>query len=160
LAADVIQPARARGYQQVWLAGISMGGLGSLMYAHHHPDEINGVLAMAPFIGDRILIRDIQSVGGLAKWKAPPRAKILDENNYQPELWRWLQAVTQGTEPGPPLYLGYGRTDKLAPAARLLAAELPPERVFESAGGHAWGPWTEQFTSFLDRSGIRSSCAP
>jgi pimeloyl-ACP methyl ester carboxylesterase len=160
LSTDVVEPALARGYQRVWVAGISMGGLGALMYANRHPDQVSGVMVMAPFLGDRSLIRDIGSAGGLAKWKAPARPRSLDTNNYPLELWRWLQAVTSGVERGPRLYLGYGRRDKLAPAAHLLAAELPPDHVYETGGGHAWGPWEEQWATFLDNSEIRSDCAP
>jgi S-formylglutathione hydrolase FrmB len=160
LAEDVVGPARKRGYQQVWLAGISMGGMGSLMYARHHPGELSGVMAMAPYLGDGTLVKRIRQDGGLAHWKAPPRAIIVKEDNYQAELWRWLQAVTRGAEPGPPLYLGFGRGDRLAPAAQLLAAELPADHVFETPGGHAWGPWAEQWTAFLDHSAFATACAP
>jgi len=30
---DVIAPARAKGYQRIWIAGISMGGLGAVAIA-------------------------------------------------------------------------------------------------------------------------------
>src|SRR6266550_1965963 len=38
LRTDVIGPARATGgYKKIWLAGISLGGFGALLYASEHP---------------------------------------------------------------------------------------------------------------------------
>src|SRR3954466_11902821 len=93
LAADVVDPARARGYAEIWLIGNSMGGLGTVYYARAHTAEITGVLALAPYLGDGELIREIDDQGGLAGWQGPPRVAELTEDNYQRELWRWLQAV-------------------------------------------------------------------
>ena len=39
--------ARARGYQQVWLIGMSLGGIGTLYYARAHTAEVTGILALA-----------------------------------------------------------------------------------------------------------------
>src|ERR1700686_5005000 len=49
---DVIEPARARGVERIWIVGISMGGLGGILYAREHPDGARGVIALAPFLGD------------------------------------------------------------------------------------------------------------
>ena len=38
---DIIAPAKARGYENIWLLGISMGGLGALLYAAEYPNEIH-----------------------------------------------------------------------------------------------------------------------
>ena len=154
---DVIAPAQARGYQQTWLIGMSMGGLGTLLYSHDYPHEVTGVLALAPFLGGPSLIEELQQTG-LARWPAPPPGPLA-EATYQRELWRWLQAVTAGREEGPQLSIGWGRADRLGPAARVLAAALPPERVYEVDGAHAWGPWKESLEAFLARSDFSRSCA-
>src|SRR3954468_5790338 len=96
LAADVIAPAKARGYREIWLAGPSMGGFGSLFYTHAHTGDISGVLAIAPFLGDRDVIEEIIAAGGVKPWHPPARVDDMNRDNYQRELWRWLQAVTQG----------------------------------------------------------------
>src|SRR6185295_11718441 len=44
---DVIAPARARGYRHIWMAGVSMGGLGSLTAAQDHPKAIEGLILIA-----------------------------------------------------------------------------------------------------------------
>jgi hypothetical protein len=46
LETDVTTPAKGRGYQE-------MGGLGSLLYSRMHSAEVTGVLAIAPFLGDK-----------------------------------------------------------------------------------------------------------
>lgn len=158
LAADVIAPAKARGYREIWLAGPSMGGFGALFYARAHPEQITGVLAIAPYLGDRELIAEIQAAGGLAHWPAPPRVNELSREEYQREVWRWLQAVTRGEEQAPLLFLGYGTADRLARVDALLAAELPPSRVFLTTGAHEWPAWRRVLASFLDSPDFASHC--
>lgn len=158
LATDVIAPAKARGYQEIWLAGPSMGGFGSLFYARAHTAEIAGVLAIAPYLGDKALIQEIAAAGGLRKWQAPPRVDEVDRANYQRELWRWLQAATRGDEAAPLIFLGYGTSDKLSAADSLLAAELPPSRVFLTDGAHEWPAWQRVLQSFLTSRDFANHC--
>lgn len=158
MAADVIAPAKARGYREIWLLGPSMGGFGSLFYARGHLEDVTGVLAIAPYLGDDKLIREIRDAGGLKQWQAPARVEAMTEDNYQRELWRWLQAVTQGREAGPLLFAGYGRADKLAAADALLVAELPPARVFLTEGKHEWAPWRRVLAAFLASPEFAGHC--
>lgn len=158
LSADVIAPAKSRGYQEIWIAGPSMGGFGALFYTHAYTADISGVLAIAPFLGDAALIDEIKAAGGLETWKASERVEHMDRSNYQREMWRWLQAVTQGNEPSPPIYLGYGASDKLAATDELLAAELPPSHVFRIEGEHEWGTWRRVLKSFLESPEFAGRC--
>lgn len=158
LATDVIEPARARGYQEIWLIGPSMGGFGSLFYSRAHAGEITGALAIAPFLGDRDVIEEIAKAGGLKNWRAPARVDTPDRDTYQRELWRWLQAATQGKEQAPLLFAGYGKADRLAVADALLTAELPPSRVFLTEGGHDWSAWRRILESFLDSPDFATHC--
>jgi pimeloyl-ACP methyl ester carboxylesterase len=160
LAADVIEPARQRGYKEIWLVGPSMGGFGSLFYSRAHADAITGALAIAPFLGEREVIGEIVEAGGLKKWQAPARVETPDRDTFERELWRWLQAATQGKEKSPLLFVGYGTADKLATADALLAAELPPSRVFLTEGGHEWPAWRRVLASFLDSPEFASHCRP
>ena len=52
LRQDVIAPARARGITQIWLAGVSLGGFGSLVYRLDHADDVEGVILVAPYLGE------------------------------------------------------------------------------------------------------------
>jgi pimeloyl-ACP methyl ester carboxylesterase len=158
LAIDVVGPARARGYEQLWLIGMSMGGMGTVFYSRAHTAEVTGVLALAPYLGEDELIDEIRAQGGLARWRAPPRVEVVNEDNYQRELWRWLQSVMRGQEPGPNIYLGYGRSDKLRRADELLAAVLPQDHTYLIDGTHDWVTWKVLLGQFLDSSDFARGC--
>jgi pimeloyl-ACP methyl ester carboxylesterase len=158
LATDVVGPARARGYEQVWLIGVSLGGLGTVYYARAHAADVTGVLALAPYLGESELIDEIHAQGGLARWQGPPKVHVLNDDNYQREIWRWLQAVTRGQEPGPNIYLGYGRADKLARQDELLAAVLPEGHTYVIDGAHDWTTWKVLFGRFLQSSDFARGC--
>lgn len=147
LREDVILPARARGYQRIYLAGVSLGGLGGLLYARHHGEEIDGVLAIAPFLGDRDIIDEIAAAGGLAGWSAPVPAG----DDFR-ALWQWLKGAASPAAAGPPLWLAWGGGDDFARANRLLADVLPPERVLTEEGGHDWRTWHRLWSEWLARA--------
>jgi pimeloyl-ACP methyl ester carboxylesterase len=144
---EVIAPARARGYETVWVAGTSLGGLGALLTLRDRPDSVDGVLALAPFLGDTELIDEIERAGGPAAWTPPAR---LDHGDVGRELWSWL-VTWAATPPAVPVALGWGEQDALARSNRLLAALLPGARSDAVAGGHDWPTWTRLWERFLDR---------
>jgi pimeloyl-ACP methyl ester carboxylesterase len=159
LGEDVFAPAKIKHYRQTWLIGLSMGGLGTLLYSHDHPREITGVLALAPYLGVHPLAAKIRDEGGLSKWKAPEKVLVTDEDTSVQELWRWLQALTSGRERGPRLYLGWGTEDvALGLSNEVLAAALPVRRRFPVSGGHAWVAWKQSLDLFLDDSDFRKGC--
>lgn len=149
LQADVIAPARARGYRQIWLVGISLGGFGALGYATRHGADIDGVVALAPYLGPDALLREIQRAGGVQAWQAGARPPAGDE--LEREIWRWLAAPPADA---PPVWLGYGREDRLGLGHRLMAAALAPERVLEVAGGHDWAPWRQLWRQWLAQGAL------
>ena len=153
LKTDVVEPARARGYEEVWLFGISMGGLGSLFYAQREPG-LAAIVLFAPFLGDEEVIDEISKAGGATAWKAPEK---LAEEDYQRMLWGWLQGALAKGEPR--VYLGFGTEDRMAPAHRLLAAALPKDRVFQESGGHDWATWRKLWDDFLEHSDFAQRCA-
>ena len=147
LHADVLAPARAQGYREIWLAGISLGGLGALLTAIEHPEEVDGLVLLAPFLGET-LPAEIAAAGGLAAWEPREGATGLP---FEGHLWGHLRRYARG-EPGlPPLWLGYGTSDRFAPVNGLLAAALPPERVARWPGGHTWRTWKALWRDLLDR---------
>ena len=128
---QVIVPAQARGTVRIWLVGISLGGMGALLYAQAHPDRIAGTILMAPFIGSRGLIAEVVRAGGLRHWHPA------DLTTAERRLLFWL-----GSGDGlPDMRLGYGTDDRFAAAHRLLADLLPAERVVTAPGGHDWPTW-------------------
>ncbi len=156
LQTDVLAPARQRGYEQVWLAGASMGGLGALLMAKKD-HGIHGVLLLGPFLGDEDVVAEVAAAGGVRTWT--PR-QPLDPDDYQRDLWRWLQGMTQNQETAPELYLGYGEDDRFVAAHRLLAAALPPGQVLRAPGGHDWPTWAQLFARFLDLPPFVKACGP
>lgn len=156
LREDVIAPARARGYRSIWITGISLGGLGGVLYAQAHPTDLAGLVLIAPYLGERATATEIDNAGGLARWQAPTGPFIaprdMPREARDPTLWRWLQsaAATQSMPTArPPLYLAYGRDDRFAFNHRLLAAALPASQVATTAGGHDWPEWKRLWQSLL-----------
>jgi pimeloyl-ACP methyl ester carboxylesterase len=147
IQADVFVPARQRGYRRIWLVGVSIGGFGALIHSLSHPGEVEGIVVIAPYLGQRTVLEPIRASGGLRAWKAPAGELTLDQMDTI--LWRWLQGYLDAREPRPPLYLGAGRDDRFADAHAVLGAALPPERVVMSAGGHDWSPWREVWRQIL-----------
>jgi pimeloyl-ACP methyl ester carboxylesterase len=140
---EVIVPARARGYAHVWLAGASMGGMGTVLYENAYPREMDGLVLFAPFLGEREQIAQVVAAGGLAQWDPGPVPAAIDKDNYQREVWRTLKRWSApGDTRAQRVWLAYGRNDKLREAAQPLVAILPPGHVFEREGGHAWVVWT------------------
>jgi len=141
----VIDPAREAGYRDIWLAGISLGGLGALLYTQQHSHDIAGVILLSPYLGDPPVIDEIREAGGLRRWT--PGA--ISEVDYQRRLWVWLKEVAAAPEGFPPIFLGFGRQDRFADAHTLLAEALPRERVFVTDGGHDWPTWRPLWGTIL-----------
>ncbi len=156
---DVMRPNLAKGYERVWMIGMSMGGFGSLFYPWQRPGQVDGVLALAPYLGDDSLVNEIHDAGGLAKWTPPPEAPA-NADNYQRQMWRWLKETRVEGKPSPSLWLGWGTKDRLGHADELLAAVMPKERILSAEGGHEWEPWRKMLKEFLDKAEIAEQCAP
>lgn len=133
---DIVLPARKAGYEQVWLLGISMGGFGSLLYASEHPEQVHGVILLAPFLGDRSSIEEIAAAGGLRNWD--PDASGLKDHEIA--IWSWLQDATKLPE-ATPVILGYGLADSMAEGYEVLTDVIEPSSVYTLEGGHKWATW-------------------
>ncbi len=153
LSDDIIAPARAKGYRRIWLAGISLGGMGSLLYARARPGEIEGLILLAPYLGNRGLVAQVTEAGGFAEWR--PESALLptpgDSFADEVAMLAWLKDYRHDVAGVPKIYLGYGANDRFAPASRLLAQRLPNERVEAIAGGHDWATWIALWNRLLDR---------
>lgn len=147
---DVILPAQTKGYRDIWLVGISLGGWGSILYAQQHQHDISGLLLLAPFIADRKLFDEVQAAGGLDAW----RLAHVDPQDDQRAGLAWLADFKQ-TQAPLKLYLGYGASDRFATPIGLLGARLPAEQVSVVRGGHDWPTWLKLWNGFLDRHTLR-----
>jgi pimeloyl-ACP methyl ester carboxylesterase len=142
LRSESVLPARSAG-ERVWLAGISLGGMLALDYAVAHEEEIDGLFLVSPYLGNRMLTREIAQVRALAAWDAGELAETDEERR----IWRYIQ---QRDARAIPLHLGYGKQDRFAGAQRLLARALGPASVNEIDGGHDWRTWSALWDNFLD----------
>lgn len=147
---DVIAP-RAADYDELWLAGVSIGGLGAILCASDaelvpHP-PVTGVLAIAPWLADGKLIAEIESAGGLRSWV--PRG---DESDSMRRLLAWLRGYADMPQSRPQLFVGVGHDDRLIRHARLILPLLPPANAIEVPGTHDWEPWLVIWGTMLDRA--------
>jgi hypothetical protein len=137
---EVIAPARARGYRAIWLAGASMGGMGTLLYDAQYPRDLDGLVLLAPYLGDEALLTQIDGAGGIAHWNpGPPQA--FSTQSWQRELWRHIQALSRDPRRASHVWLAYGNDDRLREAMPLLTPALPRDHVLVREGGHAWRVW-------------------
>ncbi len=145
LRADVVAPALAAGTRDVWLVGISLGGLGASLYARNHAEDLAGIVMLAPFLGEKEILEEIRAAGGPSAWTPPATIPERDLRG----VWRWLQSG--GRNDRPRVFLGWGEDDRFAPSCRLAAELLPAEQSFTAAGGHTWAAWKRLWLDFLTR---------
>jgi len=153
LRQDIVMPARQAGYRRIWLVGISLGGFASLSYAARHGEDIDGVLAIAPYPGTRGLQREIVEAGGPRAWSQTAGAT---GDELERVVWRWLADGSGGRRP--PLFLGLGGNDRFADGVRLMASTLPPSHLATVPGGHDWGPWLAIWEGWLERGLLADTC--
>lgn len=149
LKEDVIGPAKAEGYEHIYLVGVSMGGLGALLYTRAYPEDVDGLLLLSPYLGDPPVIKEISESGGMLKW----HPLEIDKTDWQRDLWRWLQTYTSNPQNIYRFYLAYGMDDRFYPSNSLLAEVLPGKQVFTVKGGHDWSAWRELWSEFIKKTG-------
>jgi pimeloyl-ACP methyl ester carboxylesterase len=150
----VIEPALARGHRHIWLLGISLGGMGALLYASKYQQYIEGIILIAPFLGTRGTTAELARAGGFTDWAATNSTATAPEQH----LLLWLQSHLASPAQSPAIYLGYAQQDRFAPAHKLLAQHLPPSRVAITPGGHDWPSWTALWRQLLSLSPFTGRC--
>lgn len=148
LTQDVILPAKAKGYEKIWLAGVSMGGLGAILYLIKHSENIDGVLLLGPYLGDASIVAEISKAGGLKQWNPGPYD---NEKDWQRFIWDWLKQNCANPAGKVPIYLGTGNEDLYYDAQKLLADCLPQDRVIIIAGKHRLSTFKRIWDIFLDK---------
>jgi hypothetical protein len=148
---DIILPAQASGARPIWLLGISLGGMGALLYAQAHGAAVRGIILLSPFIGTRGLIAEIEQAGGLRQWPGPAGAPTPEQ-----ALLAWLAQYQASDQRWAKLLLAYGVDDRFAAAHRLLADLLPRDRILTAPGGHDWETWTRLWHEILETAPFTS----
>lgn len=145
---DIIDPARAKGYTDIWLAGFSMGGLGSLFTVRKYPDLVAGVILVSPFLGGNSVIGKIEKAGGIRNWSRPAGT----EGKWQYDIWAWIKQYSETPDRYPEIHLGFGDQDSVingGPA--LLARSLEPGNHFTIPGGHDYETFKEIWRLHMER---------
>ncbi|WP_427915087.1 hypothetical protein ACPWT1_09290 [Ramlibacter sp. MMS24-I3-19] len=150
---EVIMPARGRGYAQVWLVGASLGGMGAVLYDRAYPNDVDGMVLLAPYLGDKKTQDEVAAAGSLSAWQPPPPAKIITPDNFQQEVWRHLHGWSRQPAATRNVWLAYGKDDEFSAAMPLLAPILPSGHVLLRDGGHDWDVWSPVAGEILARIG-------
>jgi pimeloyl-ACP methyl ester carboxylesterase len=145
---EIVLPARASGCRSIWLGGISLGGFIAMAYAARFTREVDGLCLLAPYLGNHIVVGEIERARGLDGWTPGHLAEDDDERR----IWQFIKEQRDRTSPrpAPELHLGFGSEDRFADSHRLLAAALEPDSVDVVPGGHEWPAWRQLWENFLD----------
>lgn len=141
--AGLIRPAQAAGYRHIWLAGISIGGYVAMAYAERYPGEVEGLLLLAPYPGNRMTTNEIAAAGGIHGWQ--PQSIAAEDTERR--NWQWLKTHAGNTA----VHLAYGEDDRFAASHALMAQALPPAQVDHVPGDHVWPVWRLLWERFLER---------
>ena len=149
-----LDEARAHGYRRIWLLGISLGGTGAMLCATQRTEDIEGMFLLAPFLGTRGIIAEVEAAGGLQHWQAGE----IGNRDLERALLVQIQRSQSNQGGFPYIYLGYGREDRYRGASILLAERLPQQQVSVYPGGHDWETWIALWRMLLDKQPF-SACA-
>jgi enterochelin esterase-like enzyme len=142
---NLILPAISKSYQNIWLAGISIGGYVAIAYANHYPAQLAGLLLLAPYPGNRITTGEIALAGGVHAWMP----ESLTDEDTERSNWSWLKTYARSTDIE--VHLGYGADDRFAESHTMMTEILPDSRVDKIAGEHSWPVWQQLWHNFLDK---------
>lgn len=143
---EIVEPARQAGYSRIWFVAISLGGMGALLYASVHAENIDGLILLAPFLATHGTIKEIADAGGLASWSADGSTATPMERR----VLAWLKDCLACQCAHPPIYLGYGSADRFSSGHVMLASGLPKEQVVMVDGAHDWETWVALWRRLLD----------
>jgi len=146
LKTEVIEPAKAEGFEEIYLVGISLGGHGVLLYATTYPEDVDGIVILAPFISGDTAREAIDESGGLETWEDCPFIAWTHACN----LWKSLKVYVSDPRNQKKVVLGFGTEDIFFEQCRILADVLLPEQVFTVSGGHDWATWKRLFVKAAD----------
>ncbi len=151
---DVIRVERQRGYEKVWIVGISLGGGGTMHLTATHPDEVDGVVLLAPYLGSPRLVRSVRAAGGAHQWSddSPESADPFRA------IWTWLAHRHRSDASVVPVHVAWGNADRMAPVAETLALSLPESQTLQGGGGHKWVVWRDLWRGLTERGFLQRSC--
>ena len=154
LQSEIIEPARARSVGEIWLLGISLGGMGAILHEHEYPGAVDGILLLSPFLGGRRIQDEIRSAGSLDKWNPGPVQK-LGSDTFERELWRTIRQWGNDDSRRNAVWLAYGDVEAFRESNELMSQALPAGNVRMLPGDHDWKLWTSATTVLLEAAGAK-----
>lgn len=144
---QTLDEMRVSGYRRIWLLGISLGGSGAMICATQRASEIEGIFLLAPFLGTRGIIAEVQTAGGLHRWQAGE----ISHRDHERALLEDIRRNVLDTTGFPSIYLGYGSEDRYRGSSIMLSGHLEQHRVVVTPGGHDWETWVNLWRELLDK---------
>ncbi len=144
---QTLDAAPIHGYRRIWLLGISLGGSGAMICATQRTAEIEGLFLLAPFLGTRGIVAEVEAAGGLTGWWPGE----IGNRDYERALLERIRCSPIGSEEFPVVYLGFGQDDRYRGASMLLLKRISPQFVVTRTGGHDWETWTALWNMMLDK---------
>ena len=143
---DILLPFQQKGYKRFIIVGSSLGGYGSLWINHEYKDLIPGIVLLAPYLGKKSVINEIESAGSLNAW----RSQLEGEPTPDDKVWLWIADLANRETPETPsVIVATGKKDKFSESAGLLSRSLPDSRLFLNNGGHDWKTWSALWAEIL-----------
>lgn len=130
---DVFRPIQNQGYKNIWLVGLSLGGLNSLEYFRTHEKKICGVVVLAPYILNEKLVKEIENKSDDVWQPMVGKYEDIIEKRIQ-TLWLWVKNKADSSK----IYLGYGDKDVYSSNHKVFAKYLSKGNVIEIEGKHNW----------------------
>jgi pimeloyl-ACP methyl ester carboxylesterase len=132
---DVILPAKKSCVKTTRFVGISMGGLGALIYDIEHPGEVDEMYLLAAFLGEEEAISEITTAGSLAKWNPSDVAT----KDFSRRLWIGLRSQWMEKGNRPVVHLGCDTEDRLSPSAKLSPGSSSRKKIRHGCPAHTTG---------------------
>jgi hypothetical protein len=152
LGADVFARAEVQAADHLTVVGVSLGGLGGVLWTREGSRLPDQLVLLAPFLGPPVIAAEVQAAGGVAAWRRPA---TFGDPDFR-KIWAWFQDWDEAGR-RPPMFLSWGQKDDLAPALAPLGDWLGPEATHETPGGHDWTAWRAGWEAFL-ASGALDHC--
>ena len=156
LKKDVFELIKNDGYKNIWIVGVSIGGLSTLTYFKEYEEDLCGVVVLAPYLADDHLTEEIKNVGGVKNWLPAGRMKDSIDERIE-EMWLWMKVKKDFSN----IYLGYGNKDPFIAGSQFLGGFLEEENIMMVGGEHDWVTgrriWKSQLASRM-KTGLLRPC--
>jgi len=125
----------------VTLVGTSLGGFGAQVLARNFPERVDRLVLIAPYMGNRGLIRRVKTKG----FDARPDDSDVDRE----ALLNWQFLIEAAAAGRPSVSVLVGADDRLRRGIEILAEKAPQIEIIQRPGGHKWKVWKQLWDQWL-----------